>query len=94
MAPLVQECPECGGPLFVLGVLGRVAHFRCRDCGIDTAVDDPGVAREVEAALNAGDADGPSEAEMEAYDLEHAPAWDDVVDGIVGGLVLDPERYA
>jgi hypothetical protein len=28
-------CPLCGGPLVPLGTLGRVEHFRCRDCGAD-----------------------------------------------------------
>lgn len=29
----MRECELCGGPLVVLGVLGNVAHCRCRDCG-------------------------------------------------------------
>jgi hypothetical protein len=28
-------CPACGGPGVPLGALGRRAHFRCRNCGID-----------------------------------------------------------
>ena len=26
-------CPLCGGPLMLLGVLGSLAHVRCRNCG-------------------------------------------------------------
>ena len=28
-------CPMCGGIGWVLGVLGRMWHYRCRDCGGD-----------------------------------------------------------
>jgi ribosomal protein L37E len=28
-------CPECGGPVFVLGTLGNLTHLRCRNCGAD-----------------------------------------------------------
>ena len=31
----VVGCPGCGGPGTPLGVLGNLAHFRCRNCGID-----------------------------------------------------------
>ena len=30
-----MDCPECGGQGGFLGLLGRKAHFRCRQCGID-----------------------------------------------------------
>lgn len=49
------RCRVCGGTLVVLGALGRVAHFRCRDCGADHAVDDPALARRL--ALETGEAD-------------------------------------
>jgi tRNA(Ile2) C34 agmatinyltransferase TiaS len=26
-------CPKCDGPPIVLGSLGAVCHYRCRDCG-------------------------------------------------------------
>lgn len=29
-------CPLCGGALTLLGVLGRLEHFRCRNCGADS----------------------------------------------------------
>ena len=29
------DCPYCGGPGMLLGVLGTVTWFRCRNCGID-----------------------------------------------------------
>ena len=29
------ECPVCAGPGVPLGTLGRLSHFRCRNCGID-----------------------------------------------------------
>ena len=31
----VVGCPGCGGPGTPLGVLGNLAHFRCRNCGLD-----------------------------------------------------------
>jgi DNA-directed RNA polymerase subunit RPC12/RpoP len=31
------ECPACGGDAFPLGALGRVKHYRCRNCGIDSS---------------------------------------------------------
>lgn len=33
------ECPACGGPGVPLGTLGRLAHFRCRDCGTNFSQD-------------------------------------------------------
>lgn len=31
---LADECPQCGGASPVLlGLLGRLAHYRCRACG-------------------------------------------------------------
>lgn len=27
-------CPCCGGPGLLLGVLGRLLHFCCRNCGM------------------------------------------------------------
>ena len=30
------ECSVCGGERQVLGQLGKVVHFRCRHCGIDS----------------------------------------------------------
>lgn len=29
------ECPRCRGESFLLGILGRVEHYRCRACGSD-----------------------------------------------------------
>lgn len=29
------HCPACSGPGVLLGSLGSLRHFRCRDCGID-----------------------------------------------------------
>jgi DNA-directed RNA polymerase subunit RPC12/RpoP len=31
------ECPACGGDAYLLGALGRVKHYRCRNCGIDSS---------------------------------------------------------
>ena len=28
------ECPMCGGPGVSLGQLGRLHHYRCRNCGV------------------------------------------------------------
>jgi hypothetical protein len=27
------KCPECGGPVILLGIMGRLAWYRCRNCG-------------------------------------------------------------
>jgi len=32
-------CPVCGGPGIFLGQLGRLEHFRCRDCGMGFHLD-------------------------------------------------------
>ena len=31
--PQALICPFCYGLGFLLGVLGRMKHYRCRDCG-------------------------------------------------------------
>ena len=31
------DCPICEGQALVLGTLGRLNHYRCRDCGMDFA---------------------------------------------------------
>jgi len=28
-----QECQQCGGHAVLLGAMGNLAHFRCRNCG-------------------------------------------------------------
>jgi NAD-dependent SIR2 family protein deacetylase len=33
------NCPECGGELQVLGVLGNLQHLRCRHCGLQFSRD-------------------------------------------------------
>jgi len=30
-----MTCPACNGTLYLLGVLGSLAHLRCRCCGMD-----------------------------------------------------------
>ena len=30
----MEACGMCGGPLFFLGFLGSIAHFRCQCCGM------------------------------------------------------------
>ena len=39
----MERC-DCGGELIPLGVLGTLAHSRCRDCGLqgETQDDDTG----------------------------------------------------
>ena len=32
---MITMCPMCNGPGIVLGSLGRLTHFRCRNCGWD-----------------------------------------------------------
>ena len=34
----IAPCPMCGGIPFILGLLGRLLHLRCRDCGMDYSV--------------------------------------------------------
>jgi hypothetical protein len=34
-----NPCPVCGGPLGLLGHLGKLAWFRCRDCGAECSAD-------------------------------------------------------
>ena len=34
-----MNCDQCQGDMFILGVLGNMAHFRCRHCGADQAVE-------------------------------------------------------
>jgi hypothetical protein len=34
---LPPACSACGGPLNALGALGRMHHYRCRNCGMDHA---------------------------------------------------------
>jgi len=28
-----MDCPTCGGPLGILGILGNMVHILCRNCG-------------------------------------------------------------
>lgn len=59
----MMECPACGGPAVHLGALGRVNHFRCRDCGALTHADaepcayctDPAIGVDAEGELTCGD---------------------------------------
>ena len=30
---LPESCPMCDGPAGILGALGRLVHWMCRDCG-------------------------------------------------------------
>jgi hypothetical protein len=30
-------CPQCDGPTTLLGTLGNLEHYRCRDCGYDSS---------------------------------------------------------
>ena len=32
-----EGCPACGGPVTLLGTLGKRKHFRCRNCGLDSS---------------------------------------------------------
>lgn len=29
----MKTCTLCGGPLGLLGMLGKLAHYQCQDCG-------------------------------------------------------------
>lgn len=32
-----RSCPDCGGPLRLLGCLGHTRHYRCIDCGASSS---------------------------------------------------------
>jgi hypothetical protein len=32
------DCVDCHGVLVLLGILGDLAWFRCRDCGLDQSI--------------------------------------------------------
>lgn len=46
-------CPMCHGEAGLLGVLGSVAHLRCRDCGWQYSID----AEDIEPSDNEFDID-------------------------------------
>ncbi len=35
---VVGDCGACGGQLETIGILGRTAHLRCMNCGLDSTV--------------------------------------------------------
>lgn len=37
-----MSCAVCGGDLTLLGKMGRLVWFRCRDCGMDQSTEDDG----------------------------------------------------
>ncbi len=39
-------CQMCGGPGISLGTLGRLEHFRCRNCGVDFSYEPKDTATE------------------------------------------------
>lgn len=41
-----MKCTVCGGPLVLLGTLGRRRHYRCQDCGLDQSETAGPVARD------------------------------------------------
>lgn len=50
-----MKCECCGGELVELGRLGNVAHYRCRQCGIECSVDMGATPAEIEQAEAAVD---------------------------------------
>lgn len=32
---MARPCKVCGGPIGILGVLGSMIHYQCRNCGIN-----------------------------------------------------------
>jgi hypothetical protein len=34
-----MECECCGGEMMLLGVLGSLSHFRCRNCGMEASCE-------------------------------------------------------
>jgi len=35
-----KVCGNCQGPLTLLGKLGNLTHYRCRNCGMDTSIEE------------------------------------------------------
>lgn len=49
------SCPACGGPGNFLGTLGRLEHFRCRNCAMDFHREaNPGQIQKIEKAPQGG----------------------------------------
>jgi hypothetical protein len=53
-----HECPQCGGPGTLMGVLGNLAHLRCRDCGWTFSIPAVNLAYD----RDQGDDDEPAQA--------------------------------
>ena len=47
----MNECEVCGGQLALLGVLGRLIHSRCMQCGMDHSRE--GTDKELQEAREA-----------------------------------------
>jgi rubredoxin len=37
----VNDCPVCDGPGVLLGDLGNLTHYRCRNCGMQFSTERP-----------------------------------------------------
>lgn len=70
----ISQCGQCGGPNMLLGVLGKMQHFLCRNCGLPThspveenteAKDDaePNVSK---ASMNPNEKSGYPESPLDA----------------------------
>ena len=49
---IFNTCPACQGPGYLLGKLGQLLHFRCRNCGIDFSIEcqeDPEIVSDLES---------------------------------------------
>jgi hypothetical protein len=58
-----MSCKICGGELAELGSLGKLTHFRCRQCGMESSTekgDDNSSGFGVGLAVN-GDSEGDDE---------------------------------
>lgn len=75
-----KECPTCGGPLMELGRMGRLTHYRCRNCGAEAheneqghAFYDDGISEDEEPSgmpFRAKQAAGPEMPDGAHYDYE------------------------
>ena len=58
------ECPGCGSPeATILGQLGSLEHYRCRQCGMDYSA-------EVDSDANDDDDDGQPDERQEWHDFD------------------------
>lgn len=93
----MPSCPACGGPGMLLGTLGRLTHFKCRNCGMEYSEGDTHTAAGQDRRKNpfADDMKRKQEAEKEeAAKVKSASnqGGSFVNDGETGSIVEDGGR--